>query len=85
METLSIRVVPRSKRNEIAGRRGDRIVVRVTAPPVDGRANAAACAVVAAAAGVPKSRVAVIRGAASRDKVLAVEGVTADELAAALG
>jgi len=54
--------------------------VRVTAPPVDGKANAAVCALIARAAGVPKSRVSVVRGTASRDKVVRVEGVDAAAL-----
>ena len=59
-------------------------MIRVTAPPVDGKANAALCAFVAARAGVARSRVRVVRGAASRDKVVCVEGVEAAALRAAL-
>jgi len=66
------------------GERAGAIVIRVTAPPVDGKANAALCAFVAARAGVPRSRVAVVRGTASRDKVVRVEGVDAAALRAAL-
>jgi uncharacterized protein len=60
-------------------------VVRVTAPPVDGKANAALCAFVAQRAGVPPSRVSVVRGTASRDKVVRVEGVEPAALRSALG
>jgi uncharacterized protein YggU (UPF0235/DUF167 family) len=60
-------------------------VIRVTAPPVDGKANAALCALVAARAGVPRSRVRVVRGAAARDKVVRVDGVDAGALHDALG
>lgn len=60
------------------------MVVRVTAPPVDGKANAALCAFVAERAGVARTRVQVVRGAASRDKVLRVEGVEPAALRAAL-
>jgi uncharacterized protein len=60
-------------------------VVRVSAPPVDGKANAALCALVAERAGVPPSRVSVVRGLASRDKVVRVEGVEPAALRAALG
>jgi uncharacterized protein YggU (UPF0235/DUF167 family) len=61
------------------------VVIRVTAPPVDGKANAALCAFVAAAAGVGRSRVTVVRGHAARDKVLRVDGVDAPALRRALG
>ena len=57
----------------------------MTAPPVDGKANAALCAFVAERAGVPPSRVDVVRGMTSRDKVVRVEGVSEGELRTALG
>jgi hypothetical protein len=68
----------------VVGERAGAIVIRVTAPPVDGKANAALCAFVARAAGVPPSRVSVVRGAASRDKVVRVEGADADAVRTAL-
>jgi uncharacterized protein YggU (UPF0235/DUF167 family) len=49
------------------------LVARVAAPPVDGKANAAVCALIAESYGVPKSRVSVVRGASARDKVVRVE------------
>jgi uncharacterized protein len=72
---LRVRLQPRARREEIVGERGGAVLVRVTAPPVDGKANAALCALVAKAAGVAPSRVSVVRGHAARDKVLRVEGV----------
>ena len=79
MGDLSVRLQPRARRNEVVGERGGAIVIRVTAPPVDGKANAALCAFVARAAGVAPSRVSVVRGLTSRDKVVRVDG--ADEMA----
>src|SRR4051794_33278941 len=76
MADLNVRLQPRSRRDEVAGERGGALVVRVTAPPVDGRANAALCAFVAKATGVAPSRVSVVRGKTSRDKVVRVEGVS---------
>ncbi len=61
------------------------MLIRVTAPPVDGKANDALCRLVAKAAGVAPTRVRVIRGHTARDKVLAVEGVDERALRAALG
>jgi uncharacterized protein YggU (UPF0235/DUF167 family) len=61
------------------------VLIRVTAPPVDGKANDALCRLVARAAGVAPSKVAVVRGHTSRDKVLEVEGVDPQDLRAALG
>jgi uncharacterized protein YggU (UPF0235/DUF167 family) len=58
--------------------------VRVTAPPVDGRANAALCALIARRAGIAPSRVQVIRGHTGRDKVVRIDGADAPELRRAL-
>jgi uncharacterized protein (TIGR00251 family) len=71
---LEVRVIPRARRDELAGTREGRLLVRVTAPPVDGKANAAVCALVAAATGVPKSAVSVVRGSSSRDKRVRIAG-----------
>jgi hypothetical protein len=76
---LHVRLQPRARREEVVGERGGAIVIRVTAPPVDGKANAALCAFVARAAGVPPSRVSVVRGQTARDKVVRVDG--AEEMA----
>jgi uncharacterized protein len=81
---LRVRLQPRARRDEVVGERDGRILIRVTAPPVDGRANAALCALVAKAAGVAPSRVAVVRGQSGRDKVIRVDGVEEAALRRAL-
>jgi uncharacterized protein len=81
---LRVRVQPRARRDEVVGERTGAVVIRLAAPPVDGKANAALCAFVADRAGVPRSRVQVVRGTTSRDKVVRVEGVDAATLRAAL-
>jgi uncharacterized protein (TIGR00251 family) len=82
---LRVRLQPRARREEIVGERGGAVVIRVTAPPVDGKANAALCALVAKVAGVAPSRVSVVRGHAARDKLVRVEGLEDAALRAALG
>jgi uncharacterized protein (TIGR00251 family) len=82
---IAIRVQPRAARDEIAGAREGALLVRVTAPPVDGRANEAACKLIAKRLGVAPSRVSVVRGAAARDKLVEVEGLQAEALRRALG
>ena len=67
------------------GERDDSVVIRVSAPPVDGRANEALCRLVAKKAGLAPSKVSVVRGHTARDKVIRVEGIEAAELRAALG
>jgi uncharacterized protein YggU (UPF0235/DUF167 family) len=61
------------------------VLIRVTAPPVDGKANDALCRLIAKKAGVAPSRVTLIRGHTARDKVVRVEGVEERALRAALG
>jgi uncharacterized protein (TIGR00251 family) len=84
MTDITIRVQPRARRNEVVGERAGAVVIRLTAPPVDGKANAALCTFVAQAAGVPPSRVSVVRGQTARDKLVRVEGVSESFLRAAL-
>jgi uncharacterized protein (TIGR00251 family) len=81
-----VRVQPRASRAGIAGWRQDgALAVRVTAPPVEGRANAAVGALLATALGVPASAVRVVRGEASRDKWVRVAGLTPAEIRRKLG
>jgi uncharacterized protein len=84
MGDIAVRLQPRSRRNEVVGERAGATVIRLTAPPVDGKANAALCAFVARAAGVPPSRVEIVRGQTSRDKVVRVDGVDEGTLRKAL-
>jgi uncharacterized protein (TIGR00251 family) len=67
---LQVRVQPRASNTGFAGLMGDRIRVRLNAPPVDGRANAALLAFVATACGLAKSQVTLERGPTGRDKCL---------------
>ncbi len=84
MATLVVHVVPRARRTEVSGRHGDAIKIRLAAPPVDGAANAELVRFVAERVGVPRGAVTIARGATTRRKTVAVEGVAADALARAL-
>jgi len=70
---LAVRVTPRADRDEVCGWRGAELTVRVTAAPDGGKANAAVEKTIAAALGLPKSSVNVVRGHASRVKQLEVD------------
>ncbi len=87
METarVAVRLVPRASRDEIVGFEGETLRVRVTAPPVAGRANAALTRLVAKRLGVARGAVRVVAGQGSRQKVLAVDGLTAEEVRRRLG
>ena len=80
MGRLAVRVHPRARRDEIAGERGGSLLVRVTAPPVEGKANVAVCRLLARKLGVAPGRVAVVRGASSRDKLVEIDGLEPDEV-----
>jgi hypothetical protein len=79
---LKVRVQPGSSRNEIAGRRDGAVLVRVTAPAVDGKANKAACKLLAETCGIPQSRVEIVRGELRRDKVVRLGGIDPGDAAA---
>ena len=71
---LALHVQPGAKRSAAAGLHGERLKLRIAAPAVDGRANEALIAFVAANLGVPKARVAVAKGERSREKLVVVSG-----------
>ncbi len=79
-----MRLQPRGGRDGILGWRGDRLLVRVSAPPVDGRANMALCRLLARELGVPRGAVHLVLGLTSRDKTVEVAGLGAAELLARL-
>ena len=85
MADLAVHVTPRSGRDEVSGWRGSELSIRVSVAPEGGKANAAACIVVAKALGVPKTSVRVVRGDTARHKILRIEGVDQTALRAAFG
>ncbi len=85
MAYLKVKVSPGARKEDIAGWLGDVLRVRVTAPPERGKANEAVCRLLAARLGLPVSAVTIARGAASRDKLLQVDGLTEDEMRRRLG
>ena len=82
---LVVRVQPRASRNEIAGISGGAIRIRLMAPPVEGAANDALVRLLAARLDLPRSALALISGQTGRTKVVAVEGVSAEEVGRRLG
>jgi uncharacterized protein (TIGR00251 family) len=72
---LSVRLTPRAAREQVTLLDDGSLAVRVSAPPVDGRANAALERAVAGALRIAPSRVTLVRGARSRDKAVRVEGL----------
>ncbi|HML94908.1 MAG TPA: DUF167 domain-containing protein [Thermodesulfobacteriota bacterium] len=74
--TIDVLVKPRSSRGGIDGVEEGRLKVRISAPPVDGKANEQLTEIISSALGVPKSSIEIIRGRTSRRKTLRVAGLT---------
>jgi uncharacterized protein (TIGR00251 family) len=81
---LAVRVIPRSPRTRVDGRRGDAILIRLNAPPVDGAANDALIAFLSEALAVPRRSIEIVSGQTSRDKRVRVDGIEADTAIARL-
>jgi uncharacterized protein (TIGR00251 family) len=81
---FTVRAQPRASRTEIAGAYGDSVKIRLTAPPVEGAANAELIAFLAKKLGVPKSAVRVVKGERGREKVVEVDGLSAEDVGARL-
>lgn len=76
--TLSLRVTPRAPKTVWVGPYGDRLKLKVTAPPVEGAANEAVLEAVAASCGVDARDVELLAGDRGRDKVVLVHGIPPD-------
>ncbi len=75
--TLRVRVQPRAAQNALAGEREGSLVVRLTAPPVEGAANKALTRLLGRALGVAPSAVRIVGGAGARQKRVSVAGIDA--------
>ena len=74
---LNVRVIPRSPRTTIDGIRDGRLLLRVTAPPVDDAANEAVVTALASALALPRRAVRIVTGQTSRNKTIEMTGVDA--------
>jgi len=82
---IEVRLKPRGSKDELTGLRDGVLQAKVTAAPVEGKANKALCKLIAKRVGVAPSRVSVVRGEKSRDKLVRVDGIDEVGLRAALG
>ena len=78
--TLKLRVQPKASRNQVDGFEDGTLRLRVTAPPTEGKANAGVIALLAKTLGVSKSRLEIVRGHSSRDKVVSIKTLTEQEV-----
>ena len=83
--TFAVKIHPRAKKNAISGELGDALKVSLTAPPIEGRANDACIEFFAKILNVPRSSVTIAAGQNSRNKVIRVTGLSADQVRQRLG
>jgi uncharacterized protein (TIGR00251 family) len=77
---ITVRLQARARCDELVGIHDGVLLARVSAPPIDGRANEALCRLIARRVGVAASRVTIVRGQRSREKLVRVEGLEASAL-----
>jgi uncharacterized protein (TIGR00251 family) len=82
--SIEVRVAPRSSRSAIVGARDGALRVSLTAPPVEGEANAALIELLARTLSVPKRAVRILRGERGRQKIVAVDDLTVEQATTAL-
>ena len=82
--TLQIKVLPRSSRNDIAGKENDIYRIKLTAPAVEGKANKALLSFLAKRLGIPKTQIQIHSGERSRTKSIRIQGLVPDDVEARL-
>jgi len=76
---LRLKVIPNARRNQVVGWRGGLLTVKLTAPPVEGKANRELVSFLAEVMGVPASDVEILSGETARSKSVSVLGVTPEQ------
>lgn len=77
---LEVKVQPRSSRNQVIGEQDQALKVKLTAPPVEGEANAALVEFLAGYLKLPRKDIKIIKGETSRHKIVEIMGIGADEI-----
>ncbi|HEX6463267.1 MAG TPA: DUF167 domain-containing protein [Vicinamibacterales bacterium] len=81
---VAVRVIPRSHRSRVDGLRGDAVLIRLAAPPVEGAANDALVALLSNLLDLPRRNITIVSGETSRDKRVRIEGLDEAEARARL-
>jgi uncharacterized protein len=79
MATLRVHIVPNAKRNKIVGEHGTAIKIKLLAPAVEGKANAALRSFLAEELKLPERNIVLERGQKSRDKLIRIEGLSEED------
>jgi len=81
---IRVKLLPKSSMNQIVGREGDHFKVKVTAPPIEGKANRALIELLAKKLHIPKGRIEITSGKHSRLKSIRIAGLAQEEIKRAL-
>lgn len=82
---LPVRAVPRASKNEIQGIHGDALKIRLQAPPVEGKANAALIRFLSDALGISRTQISIASGETGRNKAVLITGLSKTELIKKIG
>jgi uncharacterized protein (TIGR00251 family) len=85
MTILPFHIVPNSKQNKVVGQHGEAIKIKLRAPALEGKANAALRALLAEELKIPKRNIVLERGQQSRDKLIRIEGLSEEDVQCRLG
>ena len=81
---IKVKVLPRSSRNQIIGKERDLFKVKLTSPPVEGKANKALIEFLAEKLGIGKGRIEIISGKSSRLKIVRISGLSLEDVSSLL-
>ncbi|MFC1767499.1 DUF167 domain-containing protein [Candidatus Margulisiibacteriota bacterium] len=82
---FQVKVQPKSSVNKVVGQEGGKLKVRITSPPVEGKANSALVDLLAVFFGVKRSSIGIVKGLKSRSKIVRVEGLSREDLTERIG
>ncbi|MEI6563611.1 MAG: DUF167 domain-containing protein [bacterium] len=80
---IRVHATPRASKSQIQGQHGDALKIRLQAPPVDGKANDALIEFLSETLGIPQRQITLLSGQTSRQKRVAIQGVTARQVSEA--
>ena len=82
---VETKIIPKSSRNEIVGREGETVTIKVTAPPVDGKANKAVIGLLSKRLDIPKRDIRIVSGEKSRIKRIRIYGLSINDFSKIIG
>lgn len=82
---LEVKVQPRSSRNQVVGEQAGALKIKLTAPPVEGEANAALVDFLSGCLKIPRKNINLLKGETSRNKIVEIKGISLNEFSNRIG